>query len=712
MLALARTTRGFLALAIASAVCLLMLASVGPASPVARAEGDLILYDDALQNGFQDWGWAPHSYANSDPVYDGIHSASVSYAGNYDGLYIASPSLDIDTSAYTALRFAIHGGGAGGQTMQVKAGGGTGYPANAVGLSDFLPGGPVAGSWRVVTIPLSALNMANTGFSRLAFQSDVAGSQSTFYLDDIRLVAGAPPPAPGANGTIRIEANGVVTPVDSRLLGTNLPAWLGPGSFASTTFRARADASGVSLIRMPGGSWSNAYDWLACENGDDSGCYWTWASRPSDFINFVRAAGRPGLYTVNPNDTSKKAAALVAFFNSRITDTTPIGVDIRGTDWYTAGHWAQLRAAHGNPEPLGVRLWEIGNEVYGGKPGSGGSQCLPWGWEDVWTCDGTEYVLGVGSGSSRHEGYLEFRAAMRAVDPAILVGAVGVPFSATWNNWGNEVIAAAGDNLDFYVIHQYAYFLPPSYAAALAEPQFTWRQILSDVNEAFDTHAGGRRAPIAVTEYNLFSTWNQDNSQMMTRAVNLLFIADTLGQIIQNGVAMANQWDLSNGGPSGNGADYGLLGGGGDGFTRYPQYYAFPLWARFGSQMLPVTSTFSAASQLSVYAGRVNSSTLSLLAINKTGNPVTATIHLADAPAIIGGSADVASATSLNATSVTFNDVSNPSHSLSNAPPLPLGSTGNPVNYTFAPNSVTLLRFNYVSPELSQRVYLPVLLKQ
>jgi hypothetical protein len=155
-----------------------------------------------------------------------------------------------------------------------------------------------------------------------------------------------------------------------------------------------------------------------------------------------------------------------------------------------------------------------------------------------------------------------------------------------------------------------------------------------------------------------------------------------------------------------------LLGGEGDGFKRYPQYYAFPLWTRFGSQMLSVTSTLSAASQLSVYAGRVNSSTLSLLAINKAGGPVTTTIHLAGVPSIIAGSADVASAASLSTTAVTFNGVSNPSNNLSNAPPLPLSDTGNPIAYTFAPNSVTLLRLNYLPPELSQRVYLPVMLKR
>jgi hypothetical protein len=706
---LKRAIRLSLTVTLGSALGALLLGPLTPPEPAARADGDLILYDDALRNSFQDWSWAPHAPANTNPVYEGGNSISVTYAGNWDGVWLVRQGAGIDASGYAAIRFAIHGGSAGGQSIDVKAGSGETYPTNAISLNAYLPGGPVAASWRVVTIPLNALNMQSAVFNNLAFQSALGAAQPTFYLDDIRLVGGSLPQPGSLTATIRIDAGGIVTPIDSRLLGTNLPTWVNESRFTNATLRQRTIGAGVSVIRMPGGSWSNGYDWLGCENGNDP-C--TWAARPTDFVDFLRATGLPGMWTVNVNGTSKEAAALVAFVNSYVTDTTPIGVDIRGTNWFTAGRWAALRAGNGNPQPLGVQLWEIGNEVYGGTPASGGSQCAAWGWEDVWTCDGTEYVNGVGSGSNRHEGYLEFRAAMRAVDPAILVGAVGVPDPDGWNNWGNEVIAAAGDQLDFYVVHEYPYFDPPAtYAEALSAPQARWSSMMAGLNAAFDAQAGGRRAPVAVTEYNLFSSWDRDNGQMMTRAVNLLFMADTLGQMARNGFAMANQWDVSNGGPATNGTDYGLLTGNDTAFDRSPQYYAYPLWARFGSQMLPVTSTLPAASHLSVYAGRVNSSTLSLLAINKTGSVITAAIDPVGSQPIVGGTADVAAAASLGSQSVTFNGASNPPDDLSSAPPLPLGSAGDPIQYTFAPYSVTLLRMSMLTADLNERVYLPLVLK-
>jgi hypothetical protein len=77
----------------------------------------------------------------------------------------------------------------------------------------------------------------------------------------------------------------------------------------------------------------------------------------------------------------------------------------------------------------------------------------------------------------------------------------------------------------------------------------------------------------------MISFQDADNSQLMRRAVNLLFVADTIGQMAVHGVAIANQWDLANG-RAANDTDYGLLHA--DTFEPHPQYYALMLWSRFG----------------------------------------------------------------------------------------------------------------------------------
>jgi alpha-L-arabinofuranosidase len=488
-----------------------------------------------------------------------------------------------------------------------------------------------------------------------------------------------------------VDTAGATTPLDERLLGTNLPAWIGPNNLSRDDVRARTSALGSPVLRIPGGSWSNSYNWMACETADSKGCYWTWAARPTDFLNFVRATGQQAMWTVSINGTSKEAAALVAFFNGSVDDTTLIGVDVLGHDWKTVGDWAKLRAKNGNPNPLPIKLWEVGNEVYGGKADSGGDQCAPWGWEDVWTCDGTEYMLGKGTGTDRHEGYLEFRAAMRAVDPTIMVGAVGVSHPSDWSNWGNEVIEKGGENLDFYVIHYYAYDKQPESAQAiLASPQKIWKDVMESTNAAFDKLANGRRVPVAVTEYNLVAFQDIDNGQLMTRAANALFLADMIGQMAVNGVSMANQWDLANG-KANNGTDYGLMDA--DSWERTPQYYAIQLWSRFGNTLLPVDSPLPNETTLSVYAGRASDGTLSIMAINKTDKPLDVRLQIAGLTKALHASADIFAATNLEATEISFNGVANPATDFSNAPAKDLGTIDSFLDYTFIPHSITLIRF-------------------
>ncbi len=498
------------------------------------------------------------------------------------------------------------------------------------------------------------------------------------------------------SGTVQIDLAGASTPIDDSLLGSNLPAWLVPSGLADATFRERTAASGVSLIRMPGGSWSNYYGWYSCEQGSDQsgalacGDNWaSWAARPTDFIDFMQATGMAGMWVISPLATPQEAAAAVAFFNADVNDATVIGVDRNGTDWRTAGDWAQLRADHGNPDPVGIALWAVGNELYGSKPSTGGSQCQEYGWESYWTCDGVEYV----NGTTERDGFVDYVAAMKAVDPSIQIGAVGTPTGAEFNNWGNEVIASAGTLMDFYDIHQYAFFDPPAdYATMLAQPHGVWTSIMADIDASFGANFGNRTVPVAVTEYNLFSVHEQDSGQLMNRMGNALFMADTIGQLATEGVAMANQWNLANGASS-TGTEYGLMQP--SSWNRSPQYYVFPLWAKFGSEILPHTSSLDAASEVSVYTGRVDDDTVSLLAINKSDQPATLSISAVDdngSVSLTGGLVDRLEAASLDAETVTYNGVPAPNNDLSDAPATALGATGTSIDYSVPANSIVLLR--------------------
>jgi hypothetical protein len=691
------------------------LVHAAPASSLPH----LSIYSDALASGWSDWSWGTsRNFFNTSPTYNSsARSIAVTYTSSWGGLSLRYDS-PIDASLYQAIVFWVHGGTGSNKQLRVYI-----EENDSDGpYSSMYNFTATVGVWTPITVTMAALGNPSQ-IKRINIQNRGGSAPATIYIDDLRLLA-APPPA-GFPATIHIQAGSVVTPFSPYLLSSNLPAWLGPLRLSNATFRARTAASGLKLLRLPGGSWSNSYGWLSCERGyNQSGvadCPAFWAARPTDFINFLKTTNTEGMWVVNPNATSKEAAALVAFFNGHVTDTRTIGVDIKGTNWYTVGRWAALRAAGGNPSPVRIKFWEFGNEVYASKashatPSSAGL-CQSWAWEDTWTCDGFEYVNGWGSGSSRREGYLDFKRAMQFVDSTIVVAAVGFEYpgtpsdtgsnSQTYAGWGSRVISAAGANLDMYSIHPYPYFnLPSSMSATLSSPQTFWPTIMSGIRNAFNAYANGRQAPIAVTEFNLVSVSSQDNNQWMTRAVNMLFLADSIGQAAQNGAAMFAQWDLANGRDNNNGTEYGLMHED-DGYYRAPQYYVYPLWSRFGSYMLPVTSTASPSTELSVYAGWVNSTTVSLLAVNKTNRPVTATITVSGFGPLTGGVAYEVKAISLGAQSVTYNGSANPSDNLSE-PPASFSASGYSVTRVLPSYSVVLLHLYQQPPPLTPKVFVPL----
>jgi alpha-L-arabinofuranosidase len=390
------------------------------------------------------------------------------------------------------------------------------------------------------------------------------------------------------------------------------------------------------------------------------------------------------VWTASFNGTAEEAAALVAFFNGDVNDDRVIGVDERGRDWKTVGEWARLRAAGGHSEPAPIELWEVGNEIYGAQP-SAGPNCASFGWEDAWTCEGTEYV----QGDDTHDGYLEFREAMRAVDPAIMVGAVGLPDGESWGDWGNEVISSAGDLLDFYVIHHYGFEGEPDAGSALAIPEQTWPELVQTASGELAGANPSRTVPIAITEYNMVAFQDADNDRLMSSALNLLYVADTIGQMATQGVTIASQWNLANG-KAANGTDYGLIDA--ETGVRNPQYYALALWTRFGDELLAVDVGFSTETELSAYAGRADDGTVSVLAVNKTAEPMTARVRIGGGAATYTARADVAAATSLDATTITFNGSDDPSVDLTEPTATELGAVGPEFDHTFAPYSVTLLR--------------------
>jgi peptidoglycan/xylan/chitin deacetylase (PgdA/CDA1 family) len=158
-----------------------------PPSPPGSA---VVIYDDALRNGYLDYSWAVHQLAQSAVVRTGGSAISFEPDG-WGALYLAGPQVTL--AANTVTDFWVHGGAAGGQNVNVAWYDGS-VLRGRVSVDQVL-GRPIpAGAWTQVSVSLTAMGIApGTPVRDLYLQDGSGGNQSVLYVDDIRIVGGTPP---------------------------------------------------------------------------------------------------------------------------------------------------------------------------------------------------------------------------------------------------------------------------------------------------------------------------------------------------------------------------------------------------------------------------------------------------------------------------------------------------------------------------------------
>ena len=150
-------------------------------STVARA--DQVIYDDSLENGWQDWGVAIHNYSTPNPVHSGSYSVSVDMETAFDLLRINNTPFN--SSPYASLSFWINGNTTGGQQLWLR-----GVASNGAFMAPVALPIPVSNTWTHLTVSLSDLGVANhSDFEGIVFQNRTQVAQPIFLLDDIQLVS-------------------------------------------------------------------------------------------------------------------------------------------------------------------------------------------------------------------------------------------------------------------------------------------------------------------------------------------------------------------------------------------------------------------------------------------------------------------------------------------------------------------------------------------
>jgi alpha-N-arabinofuranosidase len=249
-----------------------------------------------------------------------------------------------------------------------------------------------------------------------------------------------------------------------------------------------------AFLRWPGGNVAQDYHWGWGIGPCDERPSWTnlsWANElePSDFgtdeyIRFCRSVGAEPTLVVN--------------------------VEGRGATAAEAAAWVQYAKGR-------VRLWEVGNEIWG------------------------DWVRGHSNAETYARNYLRYQAAMKAVDPSIALIAVG----DNDMDWNRTVLKLAGPHIDYLAIHHY-YGLREMQDDALnlmARPLF-YERFYPQVAALWREVVPGREVKLAINEWNTsLPLPRQHSMESALYAARLMNVFERSGELVE----MTAVSDLVNG---------------------------------------------------------------------------------------------------------------------------------------------------------------------
>jgi alpha-L-arabinofuranosidase len=382
-------------------------------------------------------------------------------------------------------------------------------------------------------------------------------------------VACQPPlPVTGTAVTITVDLAMQLATVAPELMSVHTSSY--DNVLGAVTTPPLLKAAGVRSLRYPGGSYGDIYHWsthTTIEIADGTTPYVAPGAHFGAFVGLMDAVGAGALITVNygsnPQGTGpgvpQEAAAWVAYANGDPASTTSIGLDEIGSDWKTVGYWAGLRAATklttddglnflriARAAPIGIKYWELGNELYGNGFYYGGE-----GWEEDLHVphDGTARMGHADLSPAKYgEVFPTFATAMKAVDPTIKVGAVlHWPYNEyTSPDWNDNVLSSATCSaMDFGVNHWYA-------GTSITNLPTTARseipQMFSDLEAKVAERCPARSGaiPLAITEWGP-NTLNFaiDPATSSTQLVGV-FAAVSYAHFMEQGAIHADWLELHN----------------------------------------------------------------------------------------------------------------------------------------------------------------------
>jgi hypothetical protein len=363
---------------------------------------------------------------------------------------------------------------------------------------------------------------------------------------------------------VTVDAAKVMHAVNPWLYGINTARWdesLFPGPANEMLLTCDRDAiqkikaSGVTLLKYPGGNDADHYIWNSSSNNSGD-------MNTDEYITLCREVGAEPFITINFNEPPSLAAEWVRYCNK-----------IRGYN---------------------VKLWEVGDEQWG------------------------TWAKGHSTPEAYAEKFVSFVEAMKAVDSTIKV-AINVALTGNSpslgsqsEGWTSRVLRAADG---YYDLLTFTYF-PISWGKENDDTLFAstgwYRKLFLDLKETVEYTLGKEKSDKLLFINVGYNSVNHSPGPQTISLANALWTADMLGTMAEVKTDVACFWALHNEYPP-RGGDFGYLSSDGKNTPRY-DYYVFPMFAKhFGNE---VVSSTSSDADVSAYAAK-DGKRISLALINK-----------------------------------------------------------------------------------------------
>jgi hypothetical protein len=241
-------------------------------------------------------------------------------------------------------------------------------------------------------------------------------------------------------------------------------------------------ASGVTLLKYPGGNDADQYVWNSKANNESE-------MDTDEYIALCRAAGAEPFITINFNEPPELAAAWVEYCNLE--------------------------------KGYNVKLWEVGDEQWG------------------------TWARGHVPPEQYAKKYISFVKAMRAVDPSIKV-ATNVPLGPHPENWAERVLKAADDYIDMITFTYFPQPSGKENDDTLMTTVGRYRELYAQLRRDIERAAGPEKAASILYINVGYNSVSHSPGPQTVQIINALWTADMLGSMAELGTDIACFWALHN----------------------------------------------------------------------------------------------------------------------------------------------------------------------